>query len=89
MNIRLEGKSVRVRVTHDEALLLKQEGVLKDFWLTIKTDSLELLILERQGDGFLFRITQNQLGYMLETGTLELEQNGDGHLSFEIDRFTF
>jgi hypothetical protein len=89
MNIRLEDKSVRVRVTHDEVLRLKQDGILKDYWLTIRTDSPEFLILERQEERFVFRLTQNQLGYMLETGTLELEQEGDMQLSFEIDRFTF
>lgn len=89
MNIRFEGKAVRVRVTYDEALRLKQDGILKDYWLTIKTDSSEILILERHEEGFLFRLTLNQLGHMLETGTLEIEQKGAMHLSFEIDRFTF
>ena len=89
MNIRLENNSVRVRVTHDEALRLKQDGILQDYWLTIKTDSPEYLSFQKQEDGFLFRLTQNQLGYMLETATLEFEQDGDMRLSFEIDRFTF
>lgn len=89
MNIRLENTSVRVRVSHDEALRLQEEGVLKDYWLTVKTDSPELLVLERQEEAFLFRLPKSQLVYMLETGTLELEQSGDMLLSFEIDRFTF
>ncbi len=89
MNIRFDASSVRVRVTYDEAQRLSQEGVLKDFWLTVRTDSSELLILEKQGDGFLFRLPRRKLCDMLETATLEIEQEGELRLSFEIDRFTF
>lgn len=88
MNIRFDARSVRVRVTFDEAQRLLQESVLKDFWLTVKTNSDEALILERQADNFLFRLPQKKLSHMLETGTLEIEQESDLRLSFEIDRFT-
>lgn len=89
MNIRFDAQSVRVRVSYDEARRLFQEGVLQDFWLTVKTDSAELLILEREGDGFLFRLPRKKLGDMLETASLEIEQEGSMRLNFEIDRFTF
>lgn len=87
MNIRFEGSSVRVRVTREEALRLIGEGMLQDIWLTIKTDSPELLIFERQGEGFLFRLPKYQLDNMLETNSLEFVQKGERTLSFEIDRF--
>jgi hypothetical protein len=89
VNIRFDAESVRVRVTHDEARRLFQEGVLTDFWLTVKTDSPEALILERQGENFLFRLPRKKLCDMLETASLETEQEGSMRLSFEIDRFTF
>ena len=88
MNIRFDAQSVRVRVTYDEAQRLLQEGILKDFWLTVKTDSPEALILERQADNFLFRLPQKKLSHMLQTGTLEIEQESAIHFSFEIDRFS-
>lgn len=88
MNIRFDAESVRVRVTYDEAKRLLREGILRDFWLTVKTDSEEALLLERQGENFLFRLPKKKLGEMLETGALELEQEGMMRLNFEIDRFT-
>lgn len=88
MNIRLENKSVRVRVTQDEALRLEQEGTLKNRWLLIQTNSPEGLVFEQNPAGFLFRLTQQQLRHMLKTDELELEQEGELDLRFEIDRFT-
>ncbi len=89
MNIRLEDNSVRVRVTHDEALRLAQDGILKNRWLEVRTDSPTGLFFESRPADFLFLLTQQDLGNMLETGELELEQTGTPELRFEIDRFTF
>ena len=88
MNIRFDNESVRVRVSHPEALRLLAEGGLGEFWLTVQTRDLEVMALERHGDGFLFWVSKHKLVDMLNSKKLGLVQEGPMKLLFEIDRFT-
>ena len=102
MNLRLDSKSIRVRVSHQEALQLAKEGMLSE-WLPLAGKRLELRLQCQEGkllfvespsaECVAIHIPLVKLHSMLTMKEVEMRNVlHDGlnpiEIRFEIDRFT-